>query len=97
MGRLMEVLKDLSQNKIAIYYAIFVLIVAFSLGILKIMDTNYQNDVVDLMKEYNVNLEKGEVLVDCNDGSYDVYKPEENQDTVCGQMINNNNYNINIS
>lgn len=71
-----------------IYFAVLVLL-AVSVLVLSYFDDKARDKIIeDLKVEYNVNEEAGDQLVQCEDGSYDVYKPyNETQTMICGMII----------
>lgn len=72
---------------IQLYFG-FLIIIALALLTVSYLDRNYkQTDLVDLKESYNIDESKGEKLISCDGGTYEVYKPQEQQISICGTFL----------
>lgn len=79
---------ETKKEKIAIGYILFVGVIAIALLSLIYFESNAnENTLNDLKIEYGVDESNGDVLVQCVNGSLDVYRPTDMLPMVCGNII----------
>lgn len=74
-----------------IWWGVFIAVLGIAIAILQVMDSNYTEKELEkremLSNAWDVNEELGEKLVQCENGTYEVYKPWAQQTHVCGQSL----------
>ena len=78
----------MEKSTIVKLYFAFIIIIALALMTVKYLDSNYkQEDLTDLKENYDIDESKGEKLISCEGGTFEVYKPQEQQITICGTFL----------
>lgn len=76
------------NTKLIIGYFAFVIIIFVGLLFVTVKDKQYKQDMYnDLLISHGVNVTMGEQLVQCENGSLDVYKPYLEFSNVCGELV----------
>lgn len=78
----------MNEEKVKKWYVGLLIVLSLSILILSYLDSNAKTDINDLYEKYDVDIDNGEQLVKCDNGSYDVYRSRDvNQLYICGDLM----------